>query len=408
MRLKCLSAALVVLTAAALADVAPEEPGNSARTPDAWSPHSVWVGDMLLRRSALFDAESATMLGSLYGGEDLAPVAPLTNAARREVYLASTYYSRRTRGERTDLVTVYDAGTLAPTAEIVIAPKKASNGNGVAISALLDDGRFVVVWNQTPGSSVSVVDVVERRFVGEIETGGCALVYPAGPRRFGMLCLDGTALAVTLDATGVESSRAASKNFFDAATDPITEKGVRLAAGSGRWLFASFGGMAQEVDFAAGGAPIAKPAWSLFTKDERDDGWRIGGLQHLAYHAPSNRLYSLVHQGGADTHKEAGSELWVYDLSSRAKERTIEIPNLTALYLRGILSLPAGGALDWLLQAVLPNRGAYSVLVTPDAAPLLLLAHREAAVVAVIGAESGEVLRVIPETGIAMGLLVAP
>lgn len=400
--------ALLLGATPARADVAAEEVGAVSRTPDDWGPHSVWVGDMLLRRTALFDADSATMLGSLYGGEDLAPVLPLTNAARREVYLASTYYSRRTRGERTDALTVYDASTLAPVAEIVLPPRKASNGNGVAISALLDDGRFVVVWNQTPGNSVSVVDVVERRFVGEIATGGCALVYPAGPRRFGMLCLDGSALAVTLDATGAEASRAASAKFFDAANDPITEKGVRLAAGSGRWLFASFDGMAHEVDFSSGAAPVAAPAWPLFTKGERKDGWRIGGAQHLAFHAPSNRLYSLVHQGEADTHKEAGTEVWVYDLASRKKQRTIEIPNLTALYLRGILGLPAGGALDWLLQAALPNRGAHNLVVTADAAPLLFLAHREAAVVAVLDASSGEALREIPETGIAMGLLVTP
>ena len=91
MRSNCLSVALIVLATAAFADVAPEEIGALARTPDAWSPHRVWVGDLLLRRAALFDADSATMLGSLYGGEDLAPVLPLTNAARRAVYLASTY-----------------------------------------------------------------------------------------------------------------------------------------------------------------------------------------------------------------------------------------------------------------------------------------------------------------------------
>jgi methylamine dehydrogenase heavy chain len=392
----------------AFADVAAEETGGVAETPAEWSPHSVWVGDVVLRRAALFDADSAAMLGSIYGGQDLSPPLPLTSRARREVYLASTFYSRRTRGERTDALTIYDAATLAPKAEVVLPPKKADNGNGVALSALLDDGRFVVVFNQTPANSVSVVDVVERRFVAEIATGGCALVYPAGPRRFGMLCVDGSALAVTLDERGAEASRAASEKFFDAATDPVTEKGVRLASGTGRWLFASFEGMAHEVDFSSGPQPVAKAAWSLFTPDEREDGWRIGGLQHLAFHAPSNRLYSLVHQGEADSHKESGSELWVYDFASRARTQTIAVPNLMAIYLRGLLKLPAGGALDWLLQHALPNLGAESVLVTPDADPLLLLAQREAAAVAVLRARDGEPLRDIPETGIGMGNLVVP
>ncbi len=399
--------ASLLAASAALADVAAEETGGVATTPAEWSAHTVWVGDQVLRRSALFDADSGEMLGSLYGGQDLAPLAPVTSRARREVYVASTFYARRTRGERTDAVTIYDASTLAPAAEVVIPPKKADNGNGVALSALLDDGHFLVVFNQTPASSVSVIDLEQRRLAAEIETAGCALVYPAGPRRFGMLCVDGSALAISLDESGAEASRAASEKFFDAPVDPVTEKGVRLGTAGGRWLFASFDGMAHEVDFS-GDPPAAKPAWSLFTDAERAAKWRIGGGQHLAFHAPTLRLYSLVHQGEDGSHKDAGSEIWVYDLATRARAQTIEVPNLMAAYLRGMLKLPAGGFIDWLMQAVLPNSGANHVLVTPDEEPLLLVAQRDAAVVAVLDARSGEKLREIPETGIAMGLLVSP
>lgn len=409
MRVKCVCVALcVAASVAASADLAPERVGDVARLPEEWSAHAVWVSDMLLRRSALFDADSGTMLGSVYAGQDLSPVLPLTSRARREVYVASTYYSRRDHGERTDALVIYDASTLAPIAEVVLPPKKASNGNGVALGALLDDGRFVVVFNQTPATSVSVVDVAQRRLVGEIEAAGCALVYPAGPRRFGMLCGDGTALAVTLDETGAEASRLASAKFFDAAKDPVTEKGVRLAAGSGRWLFASFEGLAHEVDFAASGGPAAKPAWPLFSDAEREQRWRIGGHQHLAFHAPTGRLYSLVHQGEVDTHKEPGTQLWVYDLAKRAKTEAIELPNLSASGLRGLLGLEAGGAIDWLLRLVVPNAGADSVLVTPDERPLLLLANQDTPVVAVLDAASGEPLREIEEPGLAIGMLVAP
>ena len=62
--------------------------------------------------------------------------------------------------------------------------------------------------------------------------------------------------------------------------DPLTEKGVRDGA---RWLFASFEGKLQVVDFS-GEQPIAAPAWPLFTDAERQAGWRIGGMQHLALH----------------------------------------------------------------------------------------------------------------------------
>jgi methylamine dehydrogenase heavy chain len=408
MRTRLVVPALVLFAASALADVAPEAVGEVARTPERWGPHVVWASDLLLRRSALFDADTGAMLGSLYAGQDPSPVLPLTSSARREVLVAASYYSRRTHGERTDALVIYDAATLAPAADVVLPNKKASNANGVALAAVLDDGRFAVVFNQTPANSVSVVDLAERRFVGEIATGGCALVYPAGPRRFGMLCVDGTALAVTLDDAGAEASRAASERFFDAASDPVTEKGVRLDPGSGRWLFASFEGLAHEVDFAASPAPSIAPAWPLIDDAARADEWRIGGHVHLAAHAATQRLYSLVHQGGADTHKKAGSEIWVYDLAAKERVRTLEVPNLAASALRDLMKLPAGGVLDWVLQRVVPNGGADSLVVTPDDEPLLVLSSQEAPVLAVLDADSGELLREISEPGIAIGMLVTP
>jgi methylamine dehydrogenase heavy chain len=412
MRAKMVAIALLGLASvnapAASAEVAAEETGHSLTLPERLGPHVFWVSDLMLRRSALFDADTGRMLGSVYGGQDLSPLLPLASSARRELYVASSYYSRRSHGERTDALVIYDARTLGPVGEVVLPPKKASNGGGTNLGALLDDGRFAVVFNQTPANSVSVVDVVERKLVGEIPTGGCALVYPAGPRAFGMLCLDGTALAIALDATGAEASRAATAKFFDAAKDPITEKGVRLDPKGGRWLFASFDGEAHEVDFAAPGGPAAKPPWPLFSDAERADGWRVGGRQHLAHHASSGRLYSLVHQGEADTHKEPGTELWEYDVAKRAKLRAIEVPNLGASALRNLARLPAGGALDWLLHAAVPNGGADAVAVTADAQPLLILTNADAPVVAVLDAASGELLREIGDAGLALGLLVTP
>jgi len=403
--------ALAFVSLGVRADVAVEETGRSERLPAQWSGSAFWASDLLLRRSALFDAESGLMLGAVDAGQDLSPVSPMRSSERNELYVASSYYERRSHGKRTDALVIYDTRTLEPIGEVPLPAKKASNAHGIAIGALLDDERFALVFNQTPANSVSVVDLVERRFAGEIETGGCALVYPAGPRTFGMLCVDGTALAVTLDERGAEASRRASKKFFDAAKDPITEKGVRLSPDSGRWLFASFEGMAHEVDFAAREGPVAQDPWSLFTDEERADGWRIGGHQHLAfYEGPAGKmLFSLVHQGGPDTHKQAGTELWKYRVGVGHGEKIadIDVPNLSASALRSLLDLPADGALDWLLQRLVPNAGADCVLVTPGAEPLIVLSNQEAPVIAVLDS-GGELLREIEEPGIAIGLLVAP
>ena len=44
-------------------------------------------------------------------------------------------------------------------------------------------------------SAVTVVDTQSRSFVGEVETPGCALVHPSGPRSFFSVCADGGVMA---------------------------------------------------------------------------------------------------------------------------------------------------------------------------------------------------------------------
>jgi methylamine dehydrogenase heavy chain len=411
LRIGLLALALaLVLPAALLASdpasepVAAERVGDVAKLPTEMGSHWVWASDSVLNRSALFDADSGRMLGMVNGGVGVSPLHPHLSRARREVYVVETVYSRGHRGERTDLVTIYDAVTLAVAGEVVIPPRRADNGNGVALAALLDGDRFLVVLNQNPGTSVSVVDLEARAFAGEIATPGCALVLPAGERRFGMLCGDGTAEAIMLDDAGHEAGRARSERFFDATRDPLTEKGVRDGP---RWRFASFDGLLHEIDFS-GEPPLPATPWSLFSDAEREAGWRIGGMQHLALHTASSRLYSVVHQGEAGSHKDPGPEVWVYDLAKRARVQRIELGNLTAAFLRPLIGIEAGGVADTLLRALLPNPGADTLAVTRDDAPLLLAGERESGAVGVYDAKSGEHLRDLEETGIGGGLLVVP
>src|SRR5262249_59986394 len=83
------------------------------------------------------------------------------------------------------------ATTVRPVAEIGSARKRGEWCPGNAANALSDDGRFMAVFNLTPATSISIVDVKARAFTAEIATPGCSLVFPAGPRRFLMLCANG-------------------------------------------------------------------------------------------------------------------------------------------------------------------------------------------------------------------------
>ena len=138
------------------------------------------------------------------------------------MYVTETYWSRGTRGDRTDVVTTYDAKTLNPTGEIIlpkgrflVVPKKYN----VQISS---DGRYLYSFNMDPAFGLSLVDLKENRYVGEIETGGCSLAYPTGPASVASLCPDGSFAHITIDAAGKASIEDGTP-FFNSETDPVFE-----------------------------------------------------------------------------------------------------------------------------------------------------------------------------------------
>ena len=69
--------------------------------------------------------------------------------------------------------------------------------------------------------------------------------------------------------------------------------------------------------------------WKL--QGEGEAGWRPGGWQNAAYHAPSNRLFVLMHEGGPWTHKQAGTEVWAFDAASgkRLQKVALEHPSIS-------------------------------------------------------------------------------
>ncbi len=400
---RCLIVALLVVATAAAEDVPPDDVGRSLTLPER-TDHWVWLDEPLFRHAMLFDGDSGEVLGTVDQLGSLTGRHPHVSRQRGETYVMETFYARGHRGERRDFITIYDSRTLQVIGEVEIPPRTADVGHGLWLGAVLDDERFFVVFNQEPANSVSVVDLESRRFVGEITTAGCALVYPAGPRRFGMLCGNGTALLVELDEEGREKRQATSEPFFDVVTDPVTEKGVR---DGDRWLFASFEGYLHAVDFS-GDTPKPEAPWSLFTDAQRADDWRVGGLQHIALHRPTGRLFSVVHQGGKGTHKDAGSEIWVYDLKRRERIQVIEPPSLLGVFLRRITGIDPDSWSAWLLETLIPSPGAHSVVVTRDEKPLLFVRHRETGAAGVFDARSGEFLRYLEETGLGGAAMVVP
>ena len=389
--------------AAAAAAIEPMEQGGVATLPPLGA-HLVWVPDRLFGHSLLFDGDTGKVLGSIDAGAVLTPKPPLYARGRGEIYSVDTAYSRGRRGERVDFVTIYDPVSLAVRGEILLPTRTAESNASLAYAELLDGEAFLAAFNQFPTTSVSIVDLAARSFVAEIPLAGCAGIYPVSEGRFATLCGDGTVIAVSLDAAGRKAGLAHSAPFFDAVTDPV----AMAAARSGpRWWFVSFAGRVHELDFS-GKEPGLAASWSLLDEADQAAGWRPGGLQHVALHRGSGRLYTVMHQGGPGSHKEAGPEIWVYDVEKQARVARFPVPNLAAAFLGVNLGAEAGSMLRRVLEWVIPNQGVQSIAVTQDEAPLLFARHGELGAVAVLDAASGSHLRDLEEAGLAGPTLAVP
>ncbi len=398
-----LAAALAagLLLAASASSVETDRAGQIATLPPVGD-HWVWVPDRVLAHSVLIDGDAGRVLATLSSPGLLTPKLPLFARSRGEFYSADVDYARGTRGARTDYVTIYDAETLGVAGEVVLPHPTSASNTSLHHATLLDGDRFLVVFSQFPETLATVVDLESREIVSAIPIAGCAGVYAVGPRRFATLCGDGTTLAVSLGPDGEAGGTARSPRFFDVVEDPVSMAGVRLDA---TWLFVSFAGQVHAVDFG-GAEPAPQPPWSLVDDAEREAGWRPGGLQPHALHRDTKRLFVLMHEGSPGSHKDAGPEIWSFDVARRERLGRIEVPNLAVDFLGPMLGIE--GFLRTLLGWVVPNPGAHALALTQDAEPLIFTRNAELGAMAVLDATTGEHLRSVAELGLAGPTLGVP
>ena len=304
----------------------PPEEGVKVRELPLAAPHWVFVMNPFsgtLEATSVFavDGDSLQVLGQMTGGIVSAfAVAP----DHKQFYMADTYYSRGARGDRTDVLTIYDARHLAPVGEVILPTKRQLSIPDSSQMSVTPDGRFVLVANVTPATSVSVVDILNRSVASEIETSGCAEVLVAGPRRFVSVCSDGSMMTTEFDDNGKSTAqKRTAKPFFDIEKDPVF--GVPARVGDDAY-FVSYHGMVYPMGLGSNPAEPDQP-WSLLGDDEKRAGWLPGGYEPISGNAGKGRLFVLMHQGGGDwTHKNPGTEVWVYDVKTQKRIDRIVLP----------------------------------------------------------------------------------
>jgi methylamine dehydrogenase heavy chain len=290
----------------------------------------------------------------------------------KNYYVAESLWTRDTRGQRQDLIAVYDGTTLNLTADIVL-PGRAMSVPKPQSFALSESGNTGYVYNMSPASSVVVVDMVKRKPKGSLETPGCALVLPYGESGFASLCGNGSLTSFSVDPKG-HGKMEHSVTFFDANTDPVFDH-MALDVGARKAFFVSYQGLVYQASL--GDDPHVLPPWSLQTAagltaphDESGEvAWRPGGMQFVAYHRASDRLYVLMHIGEGWSQKREAGEVWIFNATTHALVKRVSLKDAAA-----------------------------NVSVSQDATPVMFLTGR-GPTLAVIEPETGNVLRTIDKVG---------
>lgn len=241
-----------------------------------------------------------------------------------EIVTIETYFSRGTRGERTDIVAAYDDVTLSPKYEIEIPTKRMHAVQPSQLARMTNDQRFLVVVNYTPAQSLSIVDLKERRFVEEVETPGCMGPHEAGERSFYLICSNGSFMHLRLGTDGRVIERARSAPLFDAIEDPLSATPAKVG---NTWYFLSRHAHLHGIRMTDTDIEHIK-TWSVLSDAERSDGWTIAGLGHLAAHRASGRLFVLVRQGKPEEFEHPGQEVWVFDIEKQERLRRIKMKDL--------------------------------------------------------------------------------
>ena len=293
--------------------------------PDDWViVHDIAFDHMSMGRFMVLDTNGGDLKDYFKGTFDGGFIAAFARARHKpEMYVLEHYYDRGTRGNRTDVLTIYDKATLTPIDEIILSDPKLKRAEILVskfVISLIDNERFLLFYSFTPATFITVVDLEKRAVVNGVALPTCAGIYPTGPRGFSSLCGNGSMVSYQLDENGQVIEQGKIEPFFDVDEDALFE---RPAIIGGTGYFPSFSGKMQEIDLTGATAGLGEQ-WSLVSEEDRQQNWRPGGAW-LTGTDSTGRLYVLMHtDGGEGSHDNPGTEIWVFDTA--AKERVQRIP----------------------------------------------------------------------------------
>tara|TARA_R110002110_G_C13470525_1_gene721021 strand:+ start:141152 stop:142327 length:1176 start_codon:yes stop_codon:yes gene_type:complete len=270
----------------------------------------------------VMDVEGNTLPEQVKGTFNVAMMGNFVQSRKRsEFYAAETFHTRGNRGDRFDVVTIWDQATLDVKAEVMLAKPQRFMGMPQRYTMLLMNGdKWLGVTNFGPATSVTLIDLDTRKIINEIPTPGCVFTYPTGKRGFSSLCADGRFMSTELDAKGQVKAQVRTDPFFSSDDSPIYE---RAALVGDTLYFPTIAGLIFPVDVSGTVAKVGE-SWNLVPESERAEKWAPGGIG-IIDKDEQGRLYIIMHPDSKDgSYQGGGSEVWVYDAAK--KQRIKRIP----------------------------------------------------------------------------------
>lgn len=305
-------------------ELANEEIGVAETLKDQYDGNWIFAHDLnfnTLGRGKIMVIDAAAEKRHYRGQIDADQFATFTQSSKRnELYVAETFYSRGSRGKRTDVVSIYDQESLQNIGEIILP----NNNRGLSVTQknsfrLTNDQKFALVFTFTPSSGVAIVDLDSRAVVNEIDIPGCSLIYPKGNRGFATLCGDGTLVAFELDANGKSIGSSESKVFNDIDDDAMF---MKAGVVGDQYYFPTYTGQLQAVTLGSG-EPVIADKWNF----AGDSGWGPSGWQVITADK-LGFIYVLMREAVKEgDHKFGGSQIWVLNPTEQEIVRKIDLEN---------------------------------------------------------------------------------
>jgi len=264
-------------------------------------------------------AESSTT--AIKGMLNVSYMGSVAQSRRRgEIYATEAFHPRGTRGDRVDVLTIWDKETLTPKGEVVLLPGKRFFGIPERYALLpMDNDRLLAIANFSPATSATIVNLDTRKIVAEIPTPGCTLVYPTGKLGFSSLCADGRFMSTELNKDGSLLKQTRTDSFFSSDDNPIYERPTVIDDTA---YFPSIAGLVYPVDISGKVAEVGEP-WHLVPEAERAQNWAPGGIA-IIDRDDQGRFYIIMHPDAKDgSYQGGGPEVWVFDAAK--KQRVMRI-----------------------------------------------------------------------------------